>query len=496
MVGLVVDHNTNICPDLGRSSIFVDGSAQHPGTIITNNIFTPTNFPLAGTGTAGNASLTISTYLPSSTITKNVWVGESSTGYPVGNYFPASVSNVGFTNYAGGVYTLDSTSTFATADSTGGPCGYSLGTTSAGANNYFNTLVARSDLYISESLRNTARVLALREATSLAPAVTYDYANDTYPNKQDAAKAVVPAFVAPFGTGSGIYTKALVGTSDTALTVGASTAVGITFDHATARQLKIDNEIMTINGAATLNADGITWNLPVSRGTFGTTITTHAPGVQIYAATNSLPNNLKLSLNTADGHNYLITHDWWYGSECIPTTSNLSNWKTFRIDGRLTPTGSPGPWYQVDTRFDGLDTATTSATGFNRTTDIGVASARLYPTVGSNVTGKDPAAPRAHNFLYKPNTWIREWIYIEQKTTDPSWTLVSHWMADANNDPVLLFDRLQMEANGLIAFMRIEMNTSLYYLPALRPDLVVYHRNFVVLKDTSYASVLSLLTRP
>jgi hypothetical protein len=58
---------------------------------------------------------------------------------------------------------------------------------------YFNALVGRADHWKSYSLRDQAQLDLYKAARSLPPAVTYDYANDPDPRKQDAAKVVIPA---------------------------------------------------------------------------------------------------------------------------------------------------------------------------------------------------------------------------------------------------------------------------------------------------------------
>jgi hypothetical protein len=58
---------------------------------------------------------------------------------------------------------------------------------------YFKALVARSDHWKSFSLRDSAQIELYRQSRSLPAAVTYDYANDPDPRRQDAAKVVIPA---------------------------------------------------------------------------------------------------------------------------------------------------------------------------------------------------------------------------------------------------------------------------------------------------------------
>lgn len=56
------------------------------------------------------------------------------------------------------------------------------------AHEYFNKLVTRPEHYLSYSLRNQAQVDALTSDGDASTTWTYDPANDTYPDKQDALK--------------------------------------------------------------------------------------------------------------------------------------------------------------------------------------------------------------------------------------------------------------------------------------------------------------------
>ncbi len=63
----------------------------------------------------------------------------------------------------------------------------------AGPHDYFNSLVARSDVAASYSLRDAAQVAEFRRGSPSDPIyVTYDPANDPDPRKQDAAKIFIP----------------------------------------------------------------------------------------------------------------------------------------------------------------------------------------------------------------------------------------------------------------------------------------------------------------
>ena len=122
---LVVDHNTCITAGAGNvAAIYGDGAGQHTGSTVTNNLFGATDYGIGGTGTSGSPALSVSTYFPSCTIQDNVFIGSSATGFPDGNFFPATTGDVGFTDYAGGDYSLTSGSAYHNAASDGTDIGY------------------------------------------------------------------------------------------------------------------------------------------------------------------------------------------------------------------------------------------------------------------------------------------------------------------------------------------------------------------------------------
>lgn len=61
-----------------------------------------------------------------------------------------------------------------------------------GEHAYYESLIARSDLFKEYSLRSQAQLLLYKNASSLPAAVNYLYPSDPDPRQQDAAKAVIP----------------------------------------------------------------------------------------------------------------------------------------------------------------------------------------------------------------------------------------------------------------------------------------------------------------
>ncbi|HEV8658044.1 MAG TPA: fibronectin type III domain-containing protein [Thermoanaerobaculia bacterium] len=107
---VTIDHNTG----------FHDGHVIATGPLNSTedrfyyrNNLTPNNlYGVGGDGTYGNPNLTLSTYFPGAVFIRNILVGGDATNYPAGNYFPATMANVGFVDFAGANYRLAPTSPY------------------------------------------------------------------------------------------------------------------------------------------------------------------------------------------------------------------------------------------------------------------------------------------------------------------------------------------------------------------------------------------------
>jgi len=104
MVGgrdITVDHNTVMTDGNG---IVVDGPPM-TGFVVTNNIVPDNGYGIMGSSVApGNA--TIAKFLPQSLWFDNIFIGANPATYPASNYYPASISEVGFVDAAGGNFRL------------------------------------------------------------------------------------------------------------------------------------------------------------------------------------------------------------------------------------------------------------------------------------------------------------------------------------------------------------------------------------------------------
>jgi Right handed beta helix region len=95
------DHNTAF----QTGNIIMADQASDPGFVFTNNI-TPNNaYGVFGSG-AGSGLAALNAYFPGSVFSANAIIGGSSSLYPAGNFFPRSMTDVGFANPAGGDYRL------------------------------------------------------------------------------------------------------------------------------------------------------------------------------------------------------------------------------------------------------------------------------------------------------------------------------------------------------------------------------------------------------
>lgn len=105
---VTIDHNT----------IFTDGSSviyagDNPVTsfTFTNNILPNNAWAIMGTG-ASAGSGTLNTFFPNATFLNNIIVAAPAAQYPTGNYYPASMTAVGFVDFNGGNFRLSTNSIY------------------------------------------------------------------------------------------------------------------------------------------------------------------------------------------------------------------------------------------------------------------------------------------------------------------------------------------------------------------------------------------------
>jgi hypothetical protein len=336
-----------------------------------------------------------------------------------------------------------------------GACASDAGARSraGGPHAYFEELIARSDCMKAYSLRDNAQLTEFSNSRSRPQRVTYDPAKDSDPRRQDAAKLVLPA------------------------------------------------------------------------------------------GRVSLGNTVRLPIGTSDGTSTLVTWDAWFGSEFRFANTGIGGYKTFQfaspanriwfeVRTRLKQdearqarratrvprarrdavpennqerasgdqaTGDPPPQNAPRRRAAAAQRPAPDASGPSPNTagriELGVVDARGYgargTTLGPNVQRGSPLSPQAGTFAIRAETWIRYWVLIEQRADD--WDLMSLWVADEDNDPVLIIDHLQFSVKKSVEHFWLEYNTSAR-LPEGLGERVAYARNVAMLRNVK--DVPSLLRRP
>lgn len=116
------DHNTVI----GTGSLITVYGVPSPNFVYTNNISNHNTYGVKGDG-VGSGNETINMYFPGAVFNKNIMAGGQSSIYPTGNYFPTSLSGVGFVNLSGGDYRLSTTSPYRNSGTDGLDLGCLMG---------------------------------------------------------------------------------------------------------------------------------------------------------------------------------------------------------------------------------------------------------------------------------------------------------------------------------------------------------------------------------
>ncbi|MEK7752875.1 MAG: hypothetical protein AAB654_13220, partial [Acidobacteriota bacterium] len=106
-----IEHNTAF----PGKFILVASGAPSQGVVYRNNISPHNTYGIFG-DSKGSGVLAIDAYFPGGTITRNVMYGQSiEPAYPRGNFFPAKIEAVGFTDPAKKMYALTAKSKFKSA---------------------------------------------------------------------------------------------------------------------------------------------------------------------------------------------------------------------------------------------------------------------------------------------------------------------------------------------------------------------------------------------
>ena len=116
---VTIDHNT-VRADGGSMLYAYDTPTV--GLAFTNNIIPDNNWAILGAD-QGPGNDTIARYFAGGVILDNVIAGAPASSYPVGNYYPTSLANVGFVSLAGGDYRLGAASPYRAGATDGGAIG-------------------------------------------------------------------------------------------------------------------------------------------------------------------------------------------------------------------------------------------------------------------------------------------------------------------------------------------------------------------------------------
>jgi hypothetical protein len=125
-----IDHNTIIdtaAPPVSSTSdlMMAESTPKVSNFTFTNNLATQTAYGFFGSG-VGSGTAALNSNFNNWIFAKNVIVNAKAALYPVGNFFPASLTAVGFTNYAGSDYTLAAGSPYKSAGTDGADIGANL----------------------------------------------------------------------------------------------------------------------------------------------------------------------------------------------------------------------------------------------------------------------------------------------------------------------------------------------------------------------------------
>lgn len=111
---LVIAHNTGF----GENVILMFDGAPGSTFIFRDNLLTRGQYGIFGSG-KGEGNTALAYYAPNATVKGNILVAAPVSLYPSGNYFPTGSLAVGMADYAGGDYTLLSSSPYATSGTDG-----------------------------------------------------------------------------------------------------------------------------------------------------------------------------------------------------------------------------------------------------------------------------------------------------------------------------------------------------------------------------------------
>jgi hypothetical protein len=112
---VTINHNTAF----HTGEIIAAAGPANSGFTYRNNLTPNNQYGIAGDNHYGDPAGTLATYFPGAVVRRNVIQGGNASRYPADNFFPATMSDVGFVDLAGGDYRLRTTSAYKNAGTDG-----------------------------------------------------------------------------------------------------------------------------------------------------------------------------------------------------------------------------------------------------------------------------------------------------------------------------------------------------------------------------------------
>jgi hypothetical protein len=106
-----IRNNTVYTPSGTQQTMLSLDGAVSTGFVFANNVMGPARYGVMGSGKSEGIP-SLDTFTPGAVFTGNVLVGRKATLYPPGNFFPATVDDVGFIDYSQGYYALSPSSPY------------------------------------------------------------------------------------------------------------------------------------------------------------------------------------------------------------------------------------------------------------------------------------------------------------------------------------------------------------------------------------------------
>jgi hypothetical protein len=298
-----------------------------------------------------------------------------------------------------------------------------VGAVSLGGTNhsYFNTMCARADMVVCETLRDAAKVTTGVPGNYVSRGGginrwVYDPSNDAFASPQDGTKYQIIAFDDP-------TPLTLTGAIDASTTSVCIAGV----DKKSGFAVKIDNEILVFNGTQPSTCPFV-----MSRGAYGTTAASHVDGAIVYEHRGTLSSGrwLEIPTPTSTGNSYFYAFDV-YTSNPATEWADKFKWMQFTSAGG-TLNYEPNLTGALANGSVSTGCGTVPNVTFDDTVDAGIItpprhySMPVYPITKSD--GPTGSCPGNNSFVVKVGVWTRLFVQITFKPEstvdhDAGWTL-------------------------------------------------------------------------